>query len=107
MGLSDFFRRTDINEELSRYKDTDGAVLLDVRSPEEFSNGHIPGSINIPVDRIQSAPDILNDKNIPIFSYCLRGPRSRRAVNALRKMGYTNVTSIGGIAGYKGEITRK
>lgn len=106
MGLFDFLKQTDINEGLLRCKDTDGAVLLDVRTPEEYRGGHIPGSINLPVEQIMSAPEILKDKNAPIFSYCLRGPRSERAVTALRQMGYTNVTNIGGIASCKGEITR-
>ena len=104
MGLFDFLKRTDINEGVMRFNRTEGAVLLDVRSRDEYRRGHIAGSINIPLERIQSAPDILKDKNVPVFSYCLRGQRSKRAVLALSQMGYTNVMNIGGIASYRGEI---
>ena len=107
MGLFNFLKRTDINEGLRRFHGTTGAVLLDVRTPEEYNGGHIPGSINIPVERITTAGSILKDKNVPVFSYCLRGSRSARAVSALKRMGYVNVTNIGGIAGYRGEVTRK
>ena len=105
MGLFDFLKRPDINEGVRMFHDTKGAVLLDVRTNDEYKSGHIPGSINIPLDRIMTAPDVLKDKNIPIFSYCLRGPRSQRAVAALRRMGYANVQNIGGITAYRGEIT--
>jgi rhodanese-related sulfurtransferase len=45
-------------------------------------------------------------KNAPIFLYCLRGSRSRKAAGILKKMGYAKVKSIGGINGYKGELAR-
>ena len=106
MGIFDFYKRTDINEGISIFRETAGAVLLDVRTPEEYGGGHIPGSINIPVERIMTAESILKDKNAPVFSYCLRGSRSARAVSALKRMGYANVTNIGGIVDYRGEVTR-
>ncbi len=104
MGLLDFFKRVNINEGIRQYKKTAGAVLLDVRSHEEYTDGHIPESINLPVEQIMNAGQVLHDKDAVIFSYCLRGSRSARAVKALRQMGFENVINIGGIAGYKGEI---
>ena len=106
MSLFDFLKQPDINEGVKTFQNTPGAVLLDVRSREEYREGHIPGSINIPVGQIGTASDQMSDRNVPVFSYCLRGSRSRRAVKALRAMGYTNVTNIGGIASFRGEITR-
>ena len=106
MGLFSFLRKTDINEAIVQYQKTEDAVLLDVRTNEEYRAGHIPGSVNIPVEQIMTAPDVLKDRNVHIFSYCLRGSRSHRAVSALRRMGYTDVTNIGGIAAYRGEIIR-
>jgi rhodanese-related sulfurtransferase len=45
-------------------------------------------------------------RDTPIFLYCLRGSRSRRAMGILKKRGYSNVKSIGGISGYKGKIEK-
>lgn len=55
MGLFNFFRNTaDINTGVAEYETTDGAVLLDVRTAEEYRGGHIDGSVNLPLDRISS-----------------------------------------------------
>lgn len=52
MGLFNFFRNTtDINTSVAEYETNDGAVLLDVRTAEEYRDGHIDGSVNIPFDR--------------------------------------------------------
>lgn len=104
MGLFDFFKHVDINSELKAMKSVENAVLLDVRSEKEYSDGHIPESINVPVEQIEKVLDVITDKNTPVYVYCLRGSRSASAVSAMEKMGYTNAKSIGGIASYKGEI---
>ncbi len=98
-----FFRREDINTGVEECRATPGAVLLDVRETDEFQSGHIPGAVNLPLSRIEQAK---LEKNGPIFVYCLRGTRSRRAAGRLARMGYTKVRSIGGITGYKGELER-
>ena len=92
--------RNKINEAVLEYRDTSNAVLLDVREADEFRSGHIPGAVNVPLSRI-NAIDI--PKHKPLYVYCLRGTRSRKAVNILKRMGYT-AKSIGGITGYKGPI---
>ncbi len=91
-----------INKGLEEYRSTKGAVLVDVREGEEFRAGHIPGAVNIPLSAIGR---ITLPKGTPLFLYCLRGTRSRRAAGILKKMGY-RVKSIGGISGYRGEIAR-
>lgn len=53
MGFFDLFKKTDINEGVVAYKNTKNAVLLDVRSAEEYAQGHIPGSRNIDVQSIK------------------------------------------------------
>ncbi len=98
-----FFKREDINAGAAVCRETPGALLLDVRQPEEFQSGHIPGAVNLPLSRIGEARF---DKDTPIFAYCLRGSRSRRAAGALVRMGYTKVRSIGGIAHYRGELEK-
>ncbi len=102
MGLFNLFKHVDINAEVEAMKSVENAVLLDVRSKEEYSGGHIPGSKNVPVENIEKVADVIKDKNTPVYVYCLRGSRSASAVSAMKKMGYTNAKSIGGIAAYKG-----
>lgn len=102
----DFFKQPDINEGIKEFKASDGAVLLDVRSKEEYSNGHIPDSINIDVGQISKVKDVITDCNTPVYVYCLSGGRAGSAVSSMKSMGYTNVKNIGGINSYKGETER-
>ena len=106
MGILDFLKGTSIDEEVKLYKETDGAVLLDVRTREEYSQGRIPGSKNIPLQEISFAEKELPGKDIPLFVYCYSGARSGQAVAKLKKMGYSHVKNIGGISGYRGEVER-
>ena len=96
-------RGVDINDELKGARETEGSVIIDVRSRDEYSQGHIPGAINIPGDEIDMISSTIPDKSTPVFTYCLRGTRSRSAVKVLKTMGYTNVINMGGINKYKGE----
>ena len=91
-----------INKGLEEYRNTSDALLIDVRETDEFQNGHIPGAINEPLSGIANTK-LPKDK--PLYLYCLRGTRSKRAAGLLKKMGYT-VKSIGGISNYKGPIER-
>lgn len=104
MGLFDFLRPPDINQGLKDYSATPGAVLLDVRTPQEYREGHVPKSRNIPLQSLEQAADVISDKSTPIFVYCYSGSRSSQAVNKLIKMGYQNVNNIGGIASYSGKV---
>ena len=107
MGLiSSLFRGKDINNRLQEMRGVERAVLLDVRNADEFGRGHIPGAINIPADSIDSIGRKVKEKDTPIYSYCLSGARSGRAAAALKAMGYTNVTNIGGINRYKGDLEK-
>ncbi|WP_408069267.1 rhodanese-like domain-containing protein [Butyrivibrio sp. JL13D10] len=98
--------KTDINEEVENMKAIAGAVLLDVRNEDEFKEGHIPGSINIPLGNIEDVENKISDHDTPVFVYCLRGTRSAQAVSKMKAMGYNNAKSIGGIAAYKGQTVR-
>lgn len=106
MGLFDFFKMADINEGVETFRKTDGAVLLDVRTVEEYAQGHIPKSVNLPLSEIGNIAHIAEDKATPIFVHCLSGARSSQAEGALKYMGYTAVQNIGGINSYRGEIER-
>ena len=106
MGLFSGFRAPGMDEGVQQYRSTEGAVLVDVRETDEYAAGHVPGSVNLPLSRIQKAEDVFADKSAPLFVYCLSGGRSGRAVAILTSMGYTAVTNIGGISSYHGEVER-
>ena len=106
MGFFDFFKQPDINQGLKDYQKTDDAVLLDVRTPQEYREGHIPGSKNVPLQTIDKVTSVAENKDTALYVYCHSGARSRQAANYLQHMGYTNVTDIGGIAAYSGKVER-
>lgn len=84
-----------------------GYVILDVRTEEEFSEGHIPGAILIPDYEIESkATKTLKDKDQLILVYCRSGRRSKLAAEALVKLGYTNIKEFGGIVDWPYEIEK-
>jgi phage shock protein E len=71
-----------------------GALLVDVRSPQEFASGHVPGSINIPLDRIATSTDTFKEaKQIVVF--CRSGNRSAAAKGLLNHKGFDNVINGG------------
>jgi rhodanese-related sulfurtransferase len=106
MGLFDFLKSPDINQGVEDYKTTNGAVLLDVRTPQEYKAGHIPGSKNISLQTLDNVKSVAAGKDTPLFVYCQSGNRSKQASMILEKMGYTNVKNIGGIAAYKGKVEK-
>lgn len=101
-----FLKREDINKGIDEFKATTGAVLLDVRTKDEYRGGHVPGSKNIDVGEIERTASLPGDKSTPLFVHCLSGARSGRAVSVLKNMGYTNVKNIGGINAYTGPVER-
>lgn len=76
----------------------DGTILIDVRTEAEFSEKFIPGTILIPHDKIaQKISEKAPDKNTPIALFCRSGRRSAIAGQTLTRLGYKNVTDLGGI----------
>ena len=91
MDFQDFPASETINEDVREYRETPGAVLIDVRLPEEYEEGHIPGSLNINVkdEQFSSCVDDLLDKNRrKVAVYCRSGRRSRTAAEILTKKGF-------------------
>ncbi|MBP3634186.1 MAG: rhodanese-like domain-containing protein [Oscillospiraceae bacterium] len=107
MGLFQFFRHPNVNEGVAEYCNTPGAVLVDVRTPQEYREGHIPGSKNVPLRAIDKMTDIVENRAAVLYVYCYSGARSRQAVSRLQHMGYSNVNNIGGIADYHGKVERE
>ena len=80
-------------------------VIVDVRTPDEYKEGHIPNAINIPNETInETVYNKLKDKNQLILIYCRSGSRSRQAAYKMQKLGYTNLVDFGGIINWKGKI---
>ena len=104
MGFFDFFKQPDINQGVKEFRQQEGAILLDVRTPQEYRDGFIPGSKNVPLQTIDKVDAVAENKDIALYVYCHSGARSRQAVSYLQHMGYTNVNNIGGIAAYRGKV---
>ena len=86
-------------EEAKQIMDTEeDYIILDVRTQEEYDQGHIPGAILIPNTEITAqAEEVLTDKDQLILVYCRSGRRSKLAAETLAQLGYTNVKEFGGI----------
>lgn len=83
---------------------SENIILVDVRTPQEYKEVHIPGSILLPDYELKTlAPDNLPDKDALIYVYCRSGRRSQESVNLLIDMGYTRVYDIGGIIDWEYE----
>lgn len=106
MALFHFFTKLNVNEGIKAFEQNPNAILLDVRTEEEYAEGHIKNSKNIPLQTIENVTGEIPDKSTLLYVYCRSGVRSAKAVNALKKLGYTNAIDIGGILSYNGEIVR-
>ena len=86
-------------KEAKEIMDTEeGYIILDVRTQEEYDEGHIPGAIQISHEEIaEKAEEVLTDKDQLILVYCRSGRRSKIAAEALAELGYTNIKEFGGI----------
>ena len=101
------FRQISMDEAVKIMKDGKDYIILDVRRPDEFAEGHIPGAINVPNEELGTAEIAkLPDKSQLILVYCRSGRRSKEASEKLVKLGYTNIVEFGGILDYKGEIEK-
>lgn len=80
-------------------------IILDVRTPEEFAEKHIPGAVNVPNESIGTEEiKELPNKDQLILVYCRSGNRSKQASEKLVALGYTNVYEFGGINDWPGEV---
>ena len=95
-------------EEAKKLMDSEeGCIILDVRTREEYDQGHIPGAILIPNTEIEAkAADLLPDKEQLILVYCRSGRRSKLAAQSLAALGYTNIRELGGILDWPYEVVQ-
>ena len=93
-----YMEPNDITMEQLKNMQIQGAILIDIRSPQEYNEGHLEGAIVLPEYEIYSkAKKILPNKNQTIIVYCGNGIRSKKSQRIMRRMGYTKVYNL-----YKG-----
>ena len=74
------------------------ALWIDVRTADEYRQGHVPGAIHIPYEEIaERIGEVTQDKNALIYLYCRSGRRSGIALETLSKVGFTNAFNLGGL----------
>ena len=102
------YKSVSMDEGLKMMAESSNFTLLDVRRPDEFASGHIPGAVLFTNELMTKADaeKLLPNKNQRIFVYCRSGRRSKEASQKLVDYGYSNVIEIGGILDYEGEIER-
>ena len=98
------YRQINMDEAITMMETESNYIILDVRTPEEFAEKHIPDAINIPNETIgtEEIPE-LPDKEQLILVYCRSGNRSKQASEKLVRLGYTNIVEFGGINDWPGE----
>jgi phage shock protein E len=102
VGFVAFFalkRMSFVSEETARQHLAQGALVIDVRSPEEFRSGHVPNAVNIPLGELrESLPLRVKDKNQVLLLHCLSGGRSGIARQQVKGLGYPHVFNLGSLA---------
>ena len=94
-------------EAWERMSSEDDVVVLDVRTPEEYAAGHIPGRMLIPdAELVEKAEEFLPDKDAEILVYCRSGRRSAASAELLAERGYLSVWDFGGILDWPYEIEK-
>ena len=75
----------------------EGAVIVDVRSAEEYQGDHLPAAVNIPLGELARLPHLLKDKERVLLIHCLSGTRSGMAEGKIKAMGYKHVFNMGSL----------
>ena len=93
--LNRSIERKDIMQSEIKSLMSKGAILIDVRSPQEYNEGHLDNSILLPeYEILKKIKDIIPNKNTRIILYCSSGTRSKKAQEELEKMGYKNIYNV-------------
>jgi len=90
MGFFNFFGSGNSSEKVNEFLQN-GAVILDVRTPSEFSEGHVKGSVNIPLNEIANQISKIKNYKKPIITCCRSGARSGTAANILNSNGVDSI----------------
>ena len=103
MGLFSKFMAPGINAKVAEAQSDPNAIILDVRTSEEYARGHIEGAVNIPLNEIERAAQLYGNKHL--YVHCASGARSKRAVAQLQALGVQNAQNIGGIISWNGPLS--
>lgn len=95
-----------VNEGINLVRSTKDAVLLDVRTKEEYRRGHIKGSVNIPLEKIANIERRVPNKEAPLYITGNEGAKPIKAARAVRKMGYRHITTIGMMEDHHGLLVQ-
>ena len=88
--------------EVVRLMNREKATVIDVSEPGEFAAGHVVGSRNIPIGRLEVAPELPKNKTLPVVLVCASGKRAAKAAKALQAKGYAKAVMMsGGLAAWK------
>lgn len=91
-------------DEAKTMMDSGSPTIVDVRTAQEYAEGHLPGAINLPVENIGAdKPAELTDTNAELIVYCRTGVRSKQASDKLIELGYQHVNDMGGIVDWNGD----
>ena len=98
------YQQISSKEAAAMMEEEEDYLILDVRTPEEYEEAHIPEAVNVPNETIgtEEIPE-LPDKEQLIFVYCRSGNRSKQASQKLADLGYTNIIEFGGINDWSGD----
>ena len=98
------YKQISMDEAVVMMEEETDYIILDVRTPEEFAEKHIPGAINVPNETIKNKkiPELPKEDQL-ILVYCRSGNRSKQASEKLAKIGYSNIYEFGGINDWTGE----
>ena len=95
------------SDEAKKIMETQKVIVVDVRTLQEYNEGHIPNAISVPLETIENEAEAkLKNKDDLILVYCRSGRRSREAALKLIEKGYTNVIDFGGINDWNGEVVK-
>lgn len=95
-------------EDAKARMDRGGAVVLDVREPDEYREGHIPGAHLLPLGSINetTAAAVIPDKGSEVLVYCRSGIRAKKSAEKLAQLGYTDVMDFGGVIQWPYELVK-
>ena len=103
-GADTGYRQVSGKEAMEMMEQESGFLIVDVRTEQEYAEGHLRNAINIPNESIgKEKPSQLPDATQTIFVYCRSGRRSKEAAQKLADLGYTHIIEMGGIIDWPGE----
>lgn len=104
-GMVNSFSQISQEQAKLMMEEDDGHLIVDVRTREEYDQGHIPGAVCVPNESIgEEMPEALPDKQQILLLYCRSGRRSKEAAQKLFDLGYANVYEFGGILDWDGDV---